>query len=129
MLVAKLCQQEGYGLLQDELHLDHLVFYAVFLQSAYFCMQSDCFAIYFCLPSYFPQAQSARGWWALDMDVACYTSWHATLAVALGLPSLLLLCLGIPLLTASLLMHAWWKQQLHTPAVQVQYGFMYRRYK
>lgn len=75
------------------------------------------------------QAQADHGWWASDLQAACYTGWHKVLVLALGIPCILLLCLGIPVVTGALPVHAWRTGQLHSPGFQAKYGFLYWRYR
>lgn len=46
----------------------------------------------------FMQAQG--GYWESDLELPCLTGPHAWLALAVGLPGILLVCIGWPLLTA-----------------------------
>ncbi|DBA86799.1 TPA: hypothetical protein ACH3X2_005382 [Trebouxia sp. C0005] len=67
------------------------------------------------------------GYWVPDMSKPCFTSWHLRLSLPLGVPLLVLVCVGIPLLPYLLL--APYKTQLQTPAVKIRIGFIYRSYK
>ena len=75
------------------------------------------------------QAQSKHGWWLSDLDIKCYSSWHSKFALAFGLPCLLLLCLGIPLVAAALPIRAWKRNQLQEDQHRAVYGFLHWRYR
>jgi hypothetical protein len=64
-----------------------------------------------------------------DLDVKCYSSWHTKFAVAFGLPCLLLLCLGIPLVAAALPTRAWKRNQMEEEHYRLVYGFLHWRYR
>ena len=61
------------------------------------------------------------------MSMPCFTDWHLKVSLGLGLPLLVIVCLGVPLLPYLLLRHH--RGQLHTPAVKLSVGFIYRSYK
>jgi hypothetical protein len=37
-----------------------------------------------------------HGYWAEDLDEKCYQGWHLTLVLFLGVPGVLLVCIGVP---------------------------------
>ncbi|KAG2491319.1 hypothetical protein HYH03_010325 [Edaphochlamys debaryana] len=78
----------------------------------------------------YPQYQLAqwnKGYWLMNMNQECYTGEHARVWVPLGVVCIFLVCLGIPLLTFTVL----WVHRvaLRTVHVVQTYGFLYRRYK
>ena len=73
------------------------------------------------------QAEWPLGYWVPDMSMPCFTDWHLKVSLSLGLPLLIIICLGVPLLPYLLLRR--YKRQLETPAVKLQVGFIYRSYK
>lgn len=75
------------------------------------------------------QAQSQRGWWLSDLDIKCYSNWHSKFALAFGLPCLLLLCLGIPLVAAALPVSAWKRNKLQDDHYRQSCGFLHWRYR
>lgn len=67
------------------------------------------------------------GYWANDMEHACFRGWHLGIALGLGLPSLILLGIGIPLLFAFMIWrHRGTLQEDHT---RERLGFAYRSFK
>lgn len=73
------------------------------------------------------QATWDMGYWANDMDHVCFQGWHLALSLALGLPSLLVLGAGIPVLFAYML----WRHRhtLDDADTREKLGFAYRSYK
>lgn len=69
---------------------------------------------------------AARGYWIFDIDQACYTGWHKTYTLALGIPVAIIL-LGTPLnILSGFYMH---RAKLHTEQFKAIVGFMYHNYK
>ncbi|DBB05192.1 TPA: hypothetical protein ACH3X3_010435 [Trebouxia sp. C0006] len=73
------------------------------------------------------QADWPLGYWVPDMSKPCFTGWHLRLSLPLGVPLLVLICVGVPLLPYLLLRPC--KTQLQTPPVKIRVGFIYRSYK
>ena len=73
------------------------------------------------------QADWHHGYWVPDMGFQCFTGWHLKVALALGLPLLLLTWLVIPLMPTLLLFSR--RQELNKPEVQLQLGYIYQCYK
>ena len=77
------------------------------------------------------QATWQHGYWVLDMSNKCFHGWHLTFALTVGLVSVLLFCIGIPL--ATLLVLAWKvcisRQSLDDPQVIHDAGFLYQSFK
>lgn len=82
------------------------------------------------LEQYYPenaQATARWGYWVPDMTVQCFQGWHTVLSLGLGIPLLLLVCVGIPSLPLALLYKH--PQKLNTTAVQLRLGSIYTSYK
>jgi hypothetical protein len=78
-----------------------------------------------------PYAQYAvlshpAGYWAYDMSQECFEGWHKTWALALGLPAVLLLCVGVPVGLCAF-MHVK-KTATAEPAFRESFGFLFRNY-
>jgi hypothetical protein len=77
----------------------------------------------------FPQharATAAHGYLVSAMQQACFEGWHLPWALGLGLPSALLVCVGVPLiLVLGLLLN---KSKLQQQLVRSHFGFLYRPY-
>ena len=76
---------------------------------------------------YAVQATWHKGYWAADMEHACFRGWHLGVTLGLGLPSLLLLGIGIPILFAYMI----WRHRgtLQESSTREKMGFAYRSYK
>ena len=61
------------------------------------------------------------------MRHACFTGWHLTVALALGLPALLLFCIGIPLVVWLHLLLK--RKHLDSVPCKQQLGYAYKTYK
>ena len=75
------------------------------------------------------QAQSKHGWWLSDLDIQCYSSWHTKFTLVFGLPCVVLLCIGIPLIAAALPIWAYMRKQLQGDHYREVYGFLHWRYR
>ncbi|GFR52977.1 hypothetical protein Agub_g15666 [Astrephomene gubernaculifera] len=75
----------------------------------------------------FQRATWKYGYWIRDMNQQCYAGQHLTLWVPIGVVSVVLLCLTMPLLTAGLLF-ANRKQLMTQPQVRQLYGFLFSSY-
>ena len=72
-----------------------------------------------------PLARLAVGrYWSADYEQRCYRGRHLTLALAFGVPGILLFAFGMPMLSV------WWlwrnKAQLHDPAFMAVHGTLYQ---
>lgn len=67
------------------------------------------------------------GYWMLDMSQECYSGWHKAWAFGLGLPAVLVLCVGVPVGMLWFL----WSQRARTadPDFRECFGFLYRNYR
>lgn len=66
------------------------------------------------------------GYFVSDIQQECYAGWHKAWALGLGLPSALVLCIGVP--AALLLFLCCNKGKAAWPRFQEHYGFLYRNY-
>jgi hypothetical protein len=67
------------------------------------------------------------GYWTGDLDAKCYQGWHLTLVLALGVPGILLLCIGIPATVILLLRSSRRQQQPQVPVYK--FGFLLACYR
>jgi hypothetical protein len=67
------------------------------------------------------------GYWAGDLDVKCYQGWHLTLVVAVGVPGVLLVCIGVPATLALLLLRS--RLQQHQQVPVYKFGFLLACYR
>jgi hypothetical protein len=79
-----------------------------------------------------PYAESAvlnhtAGYWMYNTSQECFTGWHKVWALALGLPAVLLLCVGVPVGLLCLLLCN--RTRTADPAFQESFGFLYRNYR
>lgn len=68
-------------------------------------------------------ATAPFGYWVQDLDQACYTGWHLAWSLGLGLVSVLLFCVGVPL--AILLWLVSNRSRLSKPEFHMHYAFLY----
>lgn len=64
-----------------------------------------------------------------DLDIKCFSGWHKSFALGLGIPCVLLLCLGIPLVVAAVPLHAWKRNKQQEDSYRETYGFLHWRYR
>jgi hypothetical protein len=71
-------------------------------------------------------ANHSTGYWVHNTTQECFTGWHTVWALNLGLPAVLLLCLGVPVgLLALLLVN---KAKAADAKFRERFGFLYRNY-
>lgn len=68
-------------------------------------------------------ATAPFGYWVQDLDQACNTGWHLAWSLGLGLVSVLLFCVGVPL--AILLWLVFNRGRLSKPEFHMHYAFLY----
>lgn len=73
------------------------------------------------------QATWPAGYWSGNMKYECFQGWHLGVALGLGLPTLLLLGLGIPVLFGFMVGRH--RHELNEAACMQKLGFAYRSYK
>lgn len=73
------------------------------------------------------QATWRWGYWVPDMTVQCFDNWHLPFSLGLGVPLLVLVVVGIPLLPTFLLVKH--RRKLNTTAVKLRLGFVYTSYQ
>ncbi|KAG2484483.1 hypothetical protein HYH03_016715 [Edaphochlamys debaryana] len=73
------------------------------------------------------QATHRWGYWARDMNQECYVGVHAGLYVPLGVVTLLLFCLGPPVICFTVMWRV--RHRLKDHHVMRLYGYMYNRYR
>jgi hypothetical protein len=82
-------------------------------------------------PNYQPYgiftASAAGSFWLYDIDQPCWQGYHGTWALALGLPCLVLLCLGLPSFLAIFLWS--YRCRLQQPSFVKHFGFLYIKYR
>ena len=72
-------------------------------------------------------ATAAYGYWVYDMQQECLATWHKGWALGLGIPCVLIFCLGVPLaIVAGLVAN---KAELYEPAFRMHFGSLYRNYR
>ena len=116
-------------------------------QAVMICMSSICISSHWCclqsciasssastalMPPNWTTAVSVQatwplGYWVPDMSQPCFTGWHLKVSLALGIPLLVIICIGIPLLPYLLLRRH--RHQLQTSEVHLHLGFIYRSYR
>jgi len=102
---------------------------------AYPTMVKAALTFFACLPidnaAHSPHAKYAirshtAGYWVMDIQQECFTGSHRQWAVGLGVPAVVVLCLGVPL---ALFLMLWCNSQnTSNKAFQQHYGFLYRNY-
>eukprot|EP00878_Enallax_costatus_P005234 GHUV01005501.1.p1 GENE.GHUV01005501.1~~GHUV01005501.1.p1 ORF type:complete len:1414 (+),score=216.11 GHUV01005501.1:611-4243(+) len=72
-------------------------------------------------------ADAVAGYWVSDMQQSCWEGWHKTWALALGVPCVVVFCVGVPagILTV-LLMN---RKRRDSPEFRAHFGFLMRNYK
>ena len=73
------------------------------------------------------QATWHKGYWASDMQHVCFHGWHLGVSLGLGLPSLILLGIGIPMLFAFIVFRH--RRALQEDFTREKLGYAYRSYK
>ena len=61
------------------------------------------------------------------MSIQCYTGWHLRVALALGVPMLLICSIGVPLLPVWLLFSQ--RKNLDSMSTKIRLGFLYKAYR
>ncbi|KXZ42408.1 hypothetical protein GPECTOR_150g36 [Gonium pectorale] len=85
--------------------------------------------------SAFRKAAWRHGYWVRDMAQECYTGLHLRLYVPIGIASVIVLCLGLPLASFLLIWYHKVELGLTSPIqtidkqAQLRYSFLYARYK
>lgn len=75
----------------------------------------------------YAQAFASHGYWINDMSQACYEGWHLRWAIAMGVPCVAVLCLGIP--AAIVLWLYSHDPQLSDVKFKAKYGFLYNNFR
>ena len=75
----------------------------------------------------FAVANASLGYWVFDVEQECWQGWHLSWSLALGVPCLLLFCVGVPLGIG----FALWKARfaLDLPESSHPLGFLYCNYR
>ena len=69
-------------------------------------------------------------WWlAGDLDTACYDGAHSRWMWGIGVPTLLVYSLGVPLAVALLIRRAHHARGLDSESVRSRFGFLYNGYR
>lgn len=72
-------------------------------------------------------AAAPSGYWVLDMQQPCWSGWHKTWALGLGLPCVALFCIGIPLaIVTILIVH---RKERNSPQFLQRVGFLIRIFR
>ncbi|KAF6264689.1 hypothetical protein COO60DRAFT_1266845 [Scenedesmus sp. NREL 46B-D3] len=66
-------------------------------------------------------------YFTLDMSQQCWQGWHKLWALAMGIPLVVIFCLGLPAGVALLLWHN--RRRTHLPAFRQHCGFLYRTFR
>jgi predicted outer membrane repeat protein len=74
-------------------------------------------------------ANAAHGYWVPDMQQPCWEGWHKALALAVGVPCLLLFCIGVPGGLAVLLYVNRYNLDFPQGSFQACAGFLYENYR
>jgi hypothetical protein len=74
-----------------------------------------------------PVATATNGYWVYDMQQACWSGWHKAWALGLGMPCVLIFCLGVPLAILALLTAN--KGRLYDPGFRIHFGSLYRNFR
>jgi len=72
-------------------------------------------------------ANARWGYWSADMQQACYTGWHMRWAMGLGVPAVLLFCVGVPVGIAVLLYRN--RRKIDGSAPPSKLAFLYNTYR
>jgi hypothetical protein len=72
-------------------------------------------------------AAASGEWWAEDYNMKCYEGTHLALALILGVPGILIICLGVPIGSALFLVRN--RKHLHKKSFIAAYGFLYGDYE
>ena len=75
----------------------------------------------------FAVANASHGYWVFDAQQECWQGWHLSWSLALGVPCLLLFCLGVPLGLGFALWQA--RFALDVPESRHPLGFLYCNYR
>ena len=72
-------------------------------------------------------ATARFGYWVYDMQQECMADWHRVWALWLGIPCVVIFCLGVPLAIVALLVAN--KARLYEPAFRQHFGSLYRNFR
>jgi hypothetical protein len=73
-------------------------------------------------------AQAVGAFWVYDVSTHCFSAgWHRALALGMGIPLMLLLCIGLP--SAIILITVSNRGRLHDPAFARHWGFLTHSYR
>ena len=76
--------------------------------------------------AYYGNAQAVGQFWVQDYSMQCYQGWHMIMALAVGVPGVLLWCISVPLGTALFLRRN--QHRLDEPLFEANFGMMYQEY-
>ena len=76
------------------------------------------------------QATWLHGYWVLDTSTKCFHGWHLSFTLTVGLISVGVFCVGIPLAAVLVLCYKVYvnRDKLGNPEVAMDVGFLYRSY-
>ena len=75
----------------------------------------------------FANATAAHGYWVYDMQQECMAPWHKVWALGLGIPCVLIFCLGVPVVIVAWLVAT--KAKLYEPGFRLHFGSLYRNFR
>jgi hypothetical protein len=119
--------QKAQGSMPDRLLSSGIVVTFFFLPS----ITRTVFSLYACIsidqPADEPYSPRAQGWfWIHDTDQPCLAGWHRTLALVLGIPVSIFICL-VPIGILALMLHP--RSRLDDPQFVRHYYFLIQDYK
>lgn len=108
---------------------------ATFMVVAFFFLPTFMrivFSFFSCVPIDTPvdapyEAAAVGAFWVHDVNQLCYSGYHRAWSLGLGLPLLLIFCLGLPGSAAVFMLRN--RSRLSEPSFLQHYGFLYRMYK
>jgi hypothetical protein len=103
--------------------------------AAFFFLPSiarSLFSLFACVPIDEPAsppvvAEAEGSFWALDLNMQCWAGYHRVFTLGVGVPLLLLICLGLPACILYKMLS--YRHDLANPHVIQHYGFLFRAYK
>jgi hypothetical protein len=103
--------------------------------AAFFFLPSiarSLFSLFACVPIDEPAsspfvAEAVGSFWALDLNMQCWTGYHRVFSLGVGVPLLLLVCVGLP--ACILYKTLSYRHMLNNAHVIKHYGFLFRAYK
>jgi hypothetical protein len=103
--------------------------------AAFFFLPSvarSTFSLFACLPTDAPASPpfvtaAVGSFWSLDLNMQCWVGVHRAFALGLGLPLLLLVCVGLP--ACILYRTITHRHNLAAPHITRHYGFLFRAYR